>query len=792
MAKVPIKIDFQTRMLLGKFQQVFKVVDTLGASFVDTAKDGEAFAKRGREIETRMEGLFQSAMKVAAGMEDPAKAVKIFHAVLKKHAVEISKVRRLTAAQEAENRKLAASQTPVNQELNKYEGTLKKVNSTAQRRAVLGKTEASLLLVKRNRLAKYMATTKMSAAENKRAEAVLKQLNQAYRQEINLLHKRNSVTTRGSKTAGGYTKSIGRTNAAISNASFAVQDFVTVMQGGGGFERAVLSTTNNLGMMATMLLGPVAGAVAGVAAALASAAVPWIMKWLKSIDKTAEALREWEKTTSAAIKTIREEAAEALVMPEVVSGQKKLQKGLETAHEQRMKFQKIESAALAKAVTLRKALETVSQQSGAAKAAAIVEDRLRHQEDIAKKAGEAVRQSMKASYESQRAIAIGTFDEIEKRHAELFKTEKQLEDEKVRNAFNAGVTLLNTQIENELTLLRAMEENKGKIVALDEETNKKLAAAFAQLNAIKKKGFEDNAAAELAANDTKNTKLYNQDMDAFAKRMKIYAGEVQDRKKEQDTRIKNAKNVRDEISDILDSESQREIRSLQDQRKTLADKAREANVGGARLVAALKTIDDQIAALRKKEEADSRPAGQPDSFDERLNKINAQRAASGQAPIHAGSRQGRAIQRQVNQEHKQFGAQQREGAKGQGGRMKKWQRFFEAQGGFGTPQGFGGIAGGIDVGQARFDAIRSQMGGMAPAAQARGMTAMGGGAARAGASPEMMKLMGMNQQTNQMNNAMMQTIIKELDRYKQNAIRDKNNQKNNGRRLKSVLRAGKR
>lgn len=124
--------------------------------------------------------------------------------------------------------------------------------------------------------------------------------------------------------------------------------------------------------------------------------------------------------------------------------------------------------------------------------------------------------------------------------------------------------------------------------------------------------------------------------------------------------------------------------------------------------------------------------------------------------------------------------------------MKKWQRFFESQGGFGTPQGFGGIAGGIDVGQARFDAIRGQMGGMAPGAQARGMTDMGGGAARAGASPEMMKLMGMNQQTNQMNNAMMQTIIKELDRYKQNAIRDKNNQKNNGKRLKSVLRTGKR
>jgi len=87
-------------------------------------------------------------------------------------------------------------------------------------------------------------------------------------------------------------KSLGRQNAAISNASFALQDFITVMQGGGGFERAVLSTTNNIGFMAAMLSNSLKGAIIGVGVAIGAAFIPMIIKmgktWLSQKDMVGE------------------------------------------------------------------------------------------------------------------------------------------------------------------------------------------------------------------------------------------------------------------------------------------------------------------------------------------------------------------------------------------------------------------------------------------------------------------------------------------------------------------------
>ena len=131
-------------------------------------------------------------------------------------------------------------------------------------------------------------------------------------------------------------------------------------------------------------------------------------------------------------------------------------------------------------------------------------------------------------------------------------------------------------------------------------------------------------------------------------------------------RVKKAQDVQKELSNILDDEHSRAMQALWDQKQNLAARAQEAGVGGARLVAAMQAIQDQIDAIGKKAEDEKKPLGQPDTFEERLDKINAQRAASGQDPIHAGSRQGRDIQRQVNQEQKDFGAQQREQGKGMG------------------------------------------------------------------------------------------------------------------------------
>lgn len=87
-------------------------------------------------------------------------------------------------------------------------------------------------------------------------------------------------------------KSLGRQNAAISNASFAIQDFITVMQGGGGFERAVLSTTNNIGFMAAMLSNSLKGAIIGVSVSIGAAFIPMIIKmgktWLSQKDMVGE------------------------------------------------------------------------------------------------------------------------------------------------------------------------------------------------------------------------------------------------------------------------------------------------------------------------------------------------------------------------------------------------------------------------------------------------------------------------------------------------------------------------
>ena len=98
----------------------------------------------------------------------------------------------------------------------------------------------------------------------------------------------------------------------------------------------------------------------------------------------------------------------------------------------------------------------------------------------------------------------------------------------------------------------------------------------------------------------------------------------------------------------------------------------------------------------------------------------------------------------------------------------------------------------------RWEAIRNQLGMIPGSERAQGV--VGAGAIASGARGEkmgtqqgtgladMIPLLGLNQQTNQMNNQMLQTIIDEIDRLKANALKDQQDQ----RKIKKSLRASRR
>lgn len=89
--------------------------------------------------------------------------------------------------------------------------------------------------------------------------------------------------------AGGGTGS-GRGNglatAQFANASYALQDFITVLSMGGGFQRALLSASNNIGFMAGML-GTASGAFIGVGAVLGSVLIPKLYELALGMDEAS-------------------------------------------------------------------------------------------------------------------------------------------------------------------------------------------------------------------------------------------------------------------------------------------------------------------------------------------------------------------------------------------------------------------------------------------------------------------------------------------------------------------------
>lgn len=142
------------------------------------------------------------------------------------------------------------------------------------------------------------AQLKGSPAENERTREWMEQTGvlKKLRDELTFVNNTYNRQGVGMKAVEGsaknYTKTTGRMNAAISNGSFAIQDFVTVLQGGGGLERALLSTTNNLGMISSLLMGGWKGAIAGVVAALAVSIIPLFKSWFGVTEEVNKALRE--------------------------------------------------------------------------------------------------------------------------------------------------------------------------------------------------------------------------------------------------------------------------------------------------------------------------------------------------------------------------------------------------------------------------------------------------------------------------------------------------------------------
>ena len=149
------------------------------------------------------------------------------------------------------------------------------------------------------------------------------------------------------------------------------------------------------------------------------------------------------------------------------------------------------------------------------------------------------------------------------------------------------------------------------------------------------------------------------------------------------------------------------------------------------------------------------------------------------------------MQRQSNQEQKDFQSQQFEGRKGAGGMTKKWGRYFDAfQDTEKNParlkewEGITGALGDIPMPQGR--------GGMA--ARQRGSGAMAGGAVMSGlaiggkggggaATVKMLEVMGINNMTGQMNQNMLDTIIDEIGQFKKQADAQRKKAVNDKKRL---------
>tara|TARA_R100001132_G_scaffold8792_1_gene8439 strand:- start:15398 stop:18850 length:3453 start_codon:yes stop_codon:yes gene_type:complete len=486
---------------------------------------------------------------------------------------------------------------------------------------------------------------------------------------------------------GGYTKSVGRTNAAISNASFALQDFLTVMQGGGGFERAVLSTTNNLGMMATMMFKPVTGAIVGVSAAVASFLLPQLMKLIDFSSDASRATKEWADTTKDKIEEIREAAEDAIALPDFISGQSELVKGAEFALAKFKEFSEFKEEAAAKEIALREKLAEIPE--GPQAPGVFVTDlstQYSLQERQAKNLAieiEAInaraQKSAEAAELAARALKIQTFNEIEERVFELDAHEDEIARKKMNREVNDARRAMKDIKDIEETRVAAQYELRNFDVVFNPLLKKQLAEREEMVTEYYE--FETNRIDEMRRQrkideNNEEIELENQRLHRIAADKEFQKQKVKERSEADALIIDARKKFNKQIDDLIDDSDDRREKELKDLKANLQAQAFALGDAGKEFKRAMAKLEAELESIAKKKEEKIGPPGKPKPFLDRLQQINADRMAQGLDPIHARSKEGRAIRRQAHEDEKRFNRQQFERRRGQRGRARKAQRVF--------------------------------------------------------------------------------------------------------------------
>lgn len=133
-----------------------------------------------------------------------------------------------------------------------------------------------------------------------------------------------------------------RANAATQNASFAIQDFITVLSMGGGMSRALASASNNVAFMASMM-GTLKGAAIGLGATLLAVFLPSLVKAAMGLKDIGDYAKEAEKRVDSLRKAMDKAAAPWELKFDVedmsADGPDSLRKGLAEAEREKIKEQ---------------------------------------------------------------------------------------------------------------------------------------------------------------------------------------------------------------------------------------------------------------------------------------------------------------------------------------------------------------------------------------------------------------------------------------------------------------------
>ena len=567
---------------------------------------------------------------------------------------------------------LTKNYNTANNAIPRYELGMKKMDKIGE---ILRKdTEALIRTLSKEELAffdasgagkKYLQTMKAIGSSTKRTNIALSQ---------------------STGVMGSYTKSTGQVNAAISNASFALQDFLTVMQGGGGFERAVLSTTNNLGMMANMLMGPMSGAIAGVAAAVASMLIPVFMRWMSTANEASEATKEWADTASDKIDEIREAAKDAIKLRTEVDGMDELSEGVAFAQEQFAKWKDIEAEALEvheAAIKKLDAINTAYISEGFDFYGRSLRGKASVSEKVLAEAEANTKKAAMARDESIIALQTKTTEHLERLRNKATDTNEEASKRELKNEIEA--------LRRNVSIREKFEEDKVEIA---KKGGKKVAHALlgwvdphfdpalaTQLHNDRKliTDYENWRLGEIA--DAANL-LEAQEMEEEAMLEGLRVKAMNDLKEfktgQIDAEIEGNAEILDaqmkfnkKMADLLDDQDERRRKQLSMLIDNLEAEALAIGESGPKYKAAMAKLQAELDALTKKKEERRQPAGKPRAFKDRLQQINADRIAQGLDPIHARSKEGRAIGRQAHEDEKRFNRQQFERSRGRGGRTKK-------------------------------------------------------------------------------------------------------------------------